>query len=99
MRRLMSLVFSIAADRCDVASARWTPVDSVEITEHHPKTGCLALARNTRLQISLSSPIAAHGLLQNLAVTKKSPTGKTKSKADTYEVYWGRGLREITDSS
>jgi len=34
----------------------------------------------------LAASIAVHGLLQNLTVTKKSATGKTKSKADTYEV-------------
>ena len=33
----------------------------------------------------LAASIAVHGLLQNLTVTKKSATGKTKSKADTYE--------------
>jgi ParB-like nuclease domain len=34
----------------------------------------------------LAASIAVHGLLQNLTVTRKSATGKTKSKADTYEV-------------
>jgi ParB family chromosome partitioning protein len=37
----------------------------------------------------LAASIAVHGLLQNLTVTKKSATGKTKSKADTYEVVAG----------
>ena len=37
----------------------------------------------------LAASIAFHGLLQNLTVTKKSATGKTKSKADTYEVVAG----------
>jgi ParB family transcriptional regulator, chromosome partitioning protein len=37
----------------------------------------------------LAASIAVHGLLQNLTVTKMSATGKTKSKADTYEVVAG----------
>jgi ParB family transcriptional regulator, chromosome partitioning protein len=37
----------------------------------------------------LAASIAVHGLLQNLTVTKKSATGKTKSKADAYEVVAG----------
>ena len=37
----------------------------------------------------LAASIAVHGLLQNLTVTKKAVTGKTKSKADIYEVVAG----------
>jgi len=37
----------------------------------------------------LAASIAVHGLLQNLTVTKKPATSKTKSKGDTYEVVAG----------